>query len=124
MTTPSNPYSEPAPIPGQYITTTTAPTDPRRSLYLIPARGWLVEYLPRIREGNGGDPNPWIIYGRTPTAYAVIGRQAEQPDGCVELVPVTDVHARPDRDRTPELEDALRDIDRHITNVVRYVLDE
>lgn len=88
-------------------TTAPDPGDPRRSLYLIPARGWLVEYLPRIREGNGGDPNPWIIYGRTPTAYAVIGRQAEQPDGCVELVPVTDVH-----------------IDRHITDAVRSVLDE
>ncbi|UTN91803.1 hypothetical protein SEA_SAMPSON_65 [Gordonia Phage Sampson] len=29
----------------------------------------------------------WVIYGRTPIAYAVIGRQPEQPEGCVELVP-------------------------------------
>ena len=65
--------------------TTEQGTHPELDRLYRTRQGWLVEYRPRISSNAGGDPNPWVIYGRTPTAYSVIGRRPDRPADAVEL---------------------------------------
>ncbi|QPO17057.1 hypothetical protein SEA_DEXDERT_61 [Gordonia phage Dexdert] len=121
------------------------------TLYQHPDTGHLASYSPRA---GSDDPNPWVEYACTPFAFSAVARHPELPDGYLALVLVPEpavgtildglIDAVPssapggwaeqiDEQRKradaaeaerDELADALRDLDRHITNVTRSMLDK
>lgn len=109
MTTPSNPYSEPAPIPGQYTTTRAPEPTPAGTTsgdVRADARQWLDTW-----------PGPLTLWSGS-------GNRDQSIPDAHNAAPELVERLLAALDRSSEAIDALRDIDRHVTDVVRSVLDE